>query len=717
MITQTLKVLKKNLKQIIIITLLICLSIIFIYIVTHRSMDLLTREEMGSLYIGTLENLKIGRFDIPPKYAYNEIYLRNGKIYIYFGVFPALLRGLIELFTNRGNTDWSRISTVLAAIITVISCVGAYLKLTSKFTSTLFTKYYYASLFALSIAFGSPVIFLLSSAYIYHEAIMWGLAWSSIFTWAYINLLCSKNIDNKTLLILSISCGLALLSRITFFLGTLPAVILLTCALLLSAFQKSRNVKAIEIFLSWVKLPNLNISLWKTLLALWLPLLLCVSFQLKLNYERWGNPLVFEDLRYYEHAMKDPGSLILFERHGGFVNYSRIPEEFLYYFMPIKKHFSTIFPYIKTINYDYNNFKIKFVHIYPNEEGNPIPINSFYFFFTTLISFFTFFSTITGLGIFLFVSFLMINIVHLGIYSVSLRYCADFIPMFILCSIASFATLIKLENINNNIRIATRVLMLIVTVIGIYASTATMLRAKIIIWGVPSTVRVQLNSFCNSVDDLIDLYIFNKNRTLKITQNNIEPSNPKKGQLWIANDKTIFSFNGEYWLPIKDEDKKFRALDSYGPIKMDIRFNEVPNTSEPLLTTGKTNFGDFVYIHYLANNKAIFGYDHWGWSTIVSQPITIDPKHFYSLEISTGSLIPDISQYLHPAPDALSPQKAYRSQVQIKLDGKSILKQNYDCYDTTKDEITIGKNLIGGTNCGPIFTGEIRDIKHTAFED
>ncbi|MBI3591374.1 MAG: hypothetical protein HY094_08380 [Candidatus Melainabacteria bacterium] len=720
MITKVYKALKKNIKQTIIITFLVSLlSIIFAYIVSHGSMDLLAREIMGNMYVGTLENLKIGRFDIPAEYAEGERFYRDGKIYMYYGVFPALVRGIIELFFSRGGTDWSRISITLAAIIIVISCIGAYLMLASRFSSTLFAKYYYAGLFALSITFGSPVIFLLSCAYIYDEAMMWGLAWTCVFTWAFMSIVYSKNINNKILFILSISSGFALLTRITFFLSTMPAIMLLTCVFILEILPISRNLKLAKSFLDWVSMPKLSTPLWKTLLALWLPLLLCISFQLKINYERWGHPLIFKNFKYYENALRDPGSLILFERSGGFLNFSRIPEEFLYYFIPTKNHFSKEFPYIKIAPYDNSVFKINWVHIYPNETGNPLPINSFYFFFTALISLFTLSIALHSLGFFLLLSFLMSAIFHLGIYTVSLRYTADLIPFFILCSIASFATLIKFENINKNVRIASRVLMFVVTVIGIFASTATMIQEKIDTWAVPDVSRVQLKLFCTTVDDLLNRYIFNKNNTLQIIESKNELLNPKKGQLWVADDKTIFSFNGSYWLPVKDEDKKYRSLHSYGPIRMKIRFNIVPGTSEPLLTTGKINAGDFVYVKYFTEGKAVFGYDHWGWTSIISKPIVIDPKHLYSLEISTGSLIPDISPYLNPIPDALSPQRAYRDQISIKLDGKSILelqKTNYS-YDSTEDEISIGKNQIGGTRCGPIFTGEIRDIEHLAFED
>lgn len=717
MFIQVYEALKKNLKQIIIIAILVSLlSIIFTYIVSHGNMDLFTREVMGSNYVGTLENLKIGRFDIPPEYSQGERYFRNGKIYMYYGVFPALLRGVIELFLSRGNTDWSRISTILAAIITVISCVSTFLIVASKISSSLFTKYYYAALFALSIAFGSPVIFLLSCAYIYHEAVIWGLAWNCVFIWAFIKLLYSKNIDNKLLFVLSVSCSFALLSRITFFLSTMPAMVFLSFIFALEVIQKSRNLKVIEIFLSWVRLPKLNTPLWKALLVLWLPLLLCISFQFKLNYERWGHPLVFEDFKYYENAMQDPASLILFERSGGFVHHSRMLQEFLYYFIPAKNHFSEDFPYIKITPYDNSVFKIKTAHIYPNEEGNPLPLNSFYFFFTTIVSLCVLNSLLHGLGIFLILSLLMQCILHLGIYAVSLRYTADFIPLFIVCSMASLAVLVKIENISKKARIISRTIMLLVTVIGIYASTATMIQEKIITWGIPDTIRVQLKLFCTTVDDFIDRYLFNKNRTIRIVESNREFLNPKKGQLWTVDDKTIFYFNGEYWFPIKDEDKRFRSIDSYGPIRMNVRFNIVPGTSEPLLATGKTSAADFVYIHYLANNKAVFGYDHWGWPKIASKPIIIDPKRTYLLEICTGPLIPDIAPYLHPAPDTLSPQKAYRGQVIVKLDGKSILQERCNFYEIGEGEISIGKNEVGGTNCGPVFTGEIKDIKSLVFD-
>lgn len=710
MVANVYKALKENTTQIIIITFLVSiLGTIFAFIVSHGSMDLLHKEITGSMFVGTLENLKIGRFDIPPEYAVGERFYRNGKIYMYYGVFPALFRGVIELFVSRNGTDWSRVSIIVAALIIVISSVAGFFTLASRFPSTIFAKYYYASLFTLGISLGSPVIFLLSCAYIYHEAMMWGLAWACVFTWAYIRMLCSQTIDNKILLVLSVSSGLALLARVTFFLGTILAIMLLSCVFIIGARP----------FLSWIKMPKLSTPLWKTLLALWLPLLLCISFQLKINYERWGNPLLFHNFKYYENALRDPGSLILFEKSGGYLNLSRIPEEFLYYFIPAKNHFSKNFPYLKIGPYDINSniFKVKWVHIYPVEAGNPLSLNSFYFFFTTLISLFMLSTVLHGLGIILLLSFLLSSIIYLGIFTVSLRYTADLIPLFILCSMASFATLIKFESINKYACIASRSVMLVVTVIGIFGSTATMIEEKINIWAVPDAARSQLKLFCSTVDDFINSYIFNKGKLLQVIKSKYEPLNPKKGQLWVADDKTIFSFNGGHWLPVKDEGKKYNSLYSYGPIKMNIRFNIVPGKSEPLLTTGKIHAGDFVYVKYLSENKAVFGYDHWGSTNIESKPITIDPEHLYLLEISTGSLIPDISLYTNPAPEVVSPQAASRNLISIKLNDRVILQERSNSFDTTEEEISIGKNLIEGTSCGPIFTGEIRDVQRIDFED
>ena len=183
----------------------------------------------------------------------------------------------------------------------------------------------------------------------------------------------------------------------------------------------------------------------------------------------------------------------------------------------------------------------------------------------------------------------------------------------------------------------------------------------------------------------------------------IPPKYPIKGQLVVYDNwQTIFWFNGKYWLPVRDNEKKYRTIISYGPITMKIKFNMAspPEIREPLLTTGKTDAGDIVYVEYLSDKKVALGIDHWGASGARGKPISIDPNKIYNLKISLGSLYPDVSL-----------NKDLLNKIEIVLDKKVVLEATITFHPTKEEEILVGENKIGGYNSTNRFTGEIKEIK------
>jgi hypothetical protein len=131
---------------------------------------------------------------------------------------------------------------------------------------------------------------------------------------------------------------------------------------------------------------------------------------------------------------------------------------------------------------------------------------------------------------------------------------------------------------------------------------------------------------------------------------------------------------------------------------------------EPLLVTGRTGAGDLLYVGYLDATHIRFGYDHWGVGGPVSDPIPIPPGPDLELEISLGSLYPAGD----PAWAALDPAtlKRLRSTVQVRLNGRVVFQQPAAAFPAADDEIYVGRNPIGGSTCGPRFSGRIlQDVR------
>lgn len=680
--------------------LVFLLGFSFTYLVTNGDMNLHTNEAMGINYINTLDNLLKGRFDLDHSVVgIGETFIRAEKCYMYFGVFPALLRGVIEIFFQRGANDWSRLSTVLAAIIVTLFCTAAYYKAALKVNASQRVRYFYTLLFGLTIAFGSSATHLLSSAYIYHESIMWGLAWSSVFIWAYISILFSEKINLWLVFLASLSSGLALLSRVTF--GSCAiALLFLVFVLIVRFFGGQFKNKPLLGFHNW---PNLRISLIKSILILILaimPWLTCAGFALKVNYERWGEPFNFCALKYYEGFIHNPQRLKNLEKSGIF-NYLRFPYAFAFYFVPsLSDHFTEDFPYVQ-ISGGHTLFdklrnskftKLKEIHFDGIEPGNPITIHSPYLTLLALIGFFLIFKNYGMLFIVLAFSYFIQAVYALGLMGVSLRYSVEFMPLLIVCSIPSFKILASLDNEGGIRRLAVRIFALILTLLGIYLSLTTTVQQKLFLWSVPPEAKHKLTLIINNIkysNGIINPPFLKSDKSLEIIQSGSPPANPAKGQIWFKdNDKTVLWFNGMYWNLIKD-DHKINIPISF---KIKVRFNKhLEGRSEPLLVTGRAGRADFVYLKYLPKNQVLFGHDHWGGGGLISAPISLDSNHLYLLEIKMSTL--------------------EDPNLVIKLDGQEVLNNYVHCYPTAEYEITVGRNKVGGTSCAQQFSGEIKEVE------
>lgn len=166
-------------------------------------------------------------------------------------------------------------------------------------------------------------------------------------------------------------------------------------------------------------------------------------------------------------------------------------------------------------------------------------------------------------------------------------------------------------------------------------------------------------------------------------------------QMWINYflfmDKKLYLQIKTYYpaSPLLGEWTLRKSGPRYNSFKMNIRFpSGLSGSQEPLITTGKTGAGDFIFVRYISDGKIAFKFDHWGTGGPESNPILVDNNRFYPMEVLLDR-------------DS--------SMVIIKFEG-GVLRYSSPLYPTAIDEITIGENRIGGTGPGPRFSGEIQDL-------
>ena len=134
-----------------------------------------------------------------------------------------------------------------------------------------------------------------------------------------------------------------------------------------------------------------------------------------------------------------------------------------------------------------------------------------------------------------------------------------------------------------------------------------------------------------------------------------------------------------------------------GVVELQLVFpDNVPASAEPLVVTGVSGAGDMIYVRYLDGSHVSFGFDHWGTGGFTGAPVEIDFGQNHRLEITMDSLYPPA---LQPRP--------FSGRVRVVLDGTTVLEGTSPCYPTRLYEIRIGKNPLGSSTSGAIFTGLI----------
>ncbi len=156
------------------------------------------------------------------------------------------------------------------------------------------------------------------------------------------------------------------------------------------------------------------------------------------------------------------------------------------------------------------------------------------------------------------------------------------------------------------------------------------------------------------------------------------------------------------------------SIMDFGPVHMIATLPpQKTGRQEPIVTTGRTGAGDLIYIVYVDDQHVRIGFDHWSTPAILSDPIAIDYRSPHDIWVVEGSLYPPL------ADDALwgavdpAIRKRLANTVTVVLDGKTALSVTKTTYPSTTDEVTFGRNRIGGSTADPDFSGTIHYSERT----
>ena len=287
--------------------------------------DIFIKEVLGGAYDSQAEHFLRGDVGVDADAIAHETMNVNGKVRMYFGPFPALLRIPLNFIYPAGHGKWSRISGFCAGVIALFAFAGLVGTALRSSPLSPRARNRIGNACMVGFAFGSPLLLLLGNLSIYDEAIIWGFAWSVAalyFVWR------SRTTEGaaltRSLLAFSICAGAALLSRATF--GAPFVLIAPLLAIRLFHRQPIRNIP-----------------------ALLLPLGTAFVFYLFLSYARFGD-FSGMNMRYNVNPVQRDFAV----KHGRF-RLQRVPYSFADYFFLRSPKLQREAPFLKANRQDYQD--------------------------------------------------------------------------------------------------------------------------------------------------------------------------------------------------------------------------------------------------------------------------------------------------------------------------------------------------------------------------
>jgi len=467
------------------ISSLICVFL-YTWMVTYGDWRIFCPENFGEFYDYQALSLIRGRLDVPLGALNGEAFVYAGHAYGYFGPTPSILR-LPFVLLDICFGCLSKIFSITAYASILLMSYILLRRISERFNLFEFKlPNWLVAVFILNVGIGSPIYFLSSRSFIYHEAILWGCVFAlmSMYYALYIH------IRSKWLnLFLSAFFGLlAHFSRPTLGLaafGFLCAVVLINLYSEIHVKYKFRNMTTI------INFERKLIKFSSTTLAI---SFICIISLNILSYAKFED---FKILPLKYHLQYSPERLSHFENK--LFNVNNIKFNFTTYFLKNKLNITCKFPFIYLAAPKYNDilYGAKMDVI---ETTEPL-YNSMPILFTTsiigLIYYLLFFKKLRFFVLAIIFGALPLFLSLLTASSVSNRYTVDYLPTMIISSILG---LICISKYISNIRYMKSALILFSVIIIIINMNITLNYQRAVVWGVDNKYRIEYNTLLNHLN-------------------------------------------------------------------------------------------------------------------------------------------------------------------------------------------------------------------------
>jgi hypothetical protein len=248
-----------------------------------------------------------------------EAFTRDGKAYSYFGIFPAVLRLFAIPFTDIARAELARLSC-LTAVVIFVALQLRMLLIIHHSLPTVSRRPEFLAVMVVATVLSGPQLYILGSASIYHEPILWSAAMAAAFNLVIVRTTFrARNLRGRDLVLLAALAGLAINTRASIGVALYLGTILLVACTLWRRCALDHSAQRFSSFLSSTILPSIAI------------LGLAAAVVGVVNFERWGHAFTFADFHYYDMIVNANTNLVEVIRKYGEFDLGRVWIGALYY--------------------------------------------------------------------------------------------------------------------------------------------------------------------------------------------------------------------------------------------------------------------------------------------------------------------------------------------------------------------------------------------------
>jgi hypothetical protein len=269
--------------------LLSIVAVYYLFLLSNGTFQIFAPEQLDKAFDSMAIHLLHGEFTVDREAIGYEAFTRNGETYAYFGIFPAALRLLAIPFIDVARAELARLSCLTAVVIFVALQLRMLLIVHHSVPVESRGPEFLVIMVAATVLSG-PQLYILGSAWIYHEPILWSAAIAAGFNLIIVRTTFgAKALRRRDLVLLASLAGLALNTRapigVALYLGT---------SLLVAWIAWCRN--ALSDQLPMVGKVQLSLTVLPPIAVLGLAAMVAGL----INFERWGDALTFADFHDYD---------------------------------------------------------------------------------------------------------------------------------------------------------------------------------------------------------------------------------------------------------------------------------------------------------------------------------------------------------------------------------------------------------------------------------